>query len=169
MGALTEHEIFDRMIGCLKAAIDCSVQLAVSPLRGYHYDRLRKNLRLAGDCCRQAATWREDARWLQHDKNLTEAHRRAGDWLRGYRDEAGQRIHYSRGDIHKMFTMLAQVLAQLHNAALGLRDKATGKRGMILPIVRQETRTQGRSVAVKIPSGMAQRASGLLVPEATLH
>ena len=168
MGALTEQEIFDRMSGCLKAAIDCCVHLATKPNRGWHYDKLRKNLRLAGDCCRQAATWREDARWLTHDKNLTECHKRAGDWLRGYKDQAGERIHYSRGDINAMFIKLAQVLSQLHNAVVDMRTRATGRSGMILPVVHREIRTQDRAVAVKLPPGMMQRDSGLIVP-GTVH
>lgn len=168
MGALTEQEIFDRMIGCLKASIDCCIHLATSPHRDYHYDRLRKNLRLAGDACRQAAQWREDARWLTNDRLLTECHKRAGDWLRGYKDEAGERIHYSRRDIHELFTMLARNLAALHNSVVDLKTRATGRRGMILPIVHRDTRTQGRAVAVKLPPGMMQRASGLVVLE-TVH
>jgi hypothetical protein len=168
MGALTEQEIFDRMVGCVRGAIDSSVQLASSPHRGYHYDCLRKNLRLAGNCCRQAAQWREDARWLNWDKELTSCHKRAGDWLRGYRDEAGERIHFSRADINELFTLLAQALSRIHNAVIDMRDRATARRGMILPLVHRETRTEGRSVGVLLPPGMMQRASGLVVPE-TVH
>lgn len=169
MGKLTEREIFDRMTGCLKAAASCCAQLSVSPARGQLYDQLRKNLRLAGDCCRQAATWREDARWLNFDKQLTHCHKIAGDWLRGYKNDAGHRVHLAPSEIYQLFTKLGLNLAAMHTLAETTRDAKTQKRGMILPKIHHETRTQGRPSAVKLPPGMMARQSGLIVPQETMH
>jgi hypothetical protein len=170
MGALTETEIFDRMTGCLKAAVSDCIDLSKAPRKGSIYDRLRKNLRLAGNCCRQAAQWREDARWLNFDKQITHCIKLAGDWLRGYHDMDGARRLYAADQVSDLFFKLSQTLAALHNLALNTRDKATQRTGMILPIVHRESRTQGRSVAVKLPSGMKRRASGLIVPQsAAVH
>lgn len=168
MGRLTEREIFDRMMGCLRAAASCCAQLSVTPRHGALYDQLRKNLRLAGDACRQAATWREDTRWLNFDKQLTHCLKIAGDWLRGYKNELGHRVHLAPSEIYQLFSKLGLNLAAMHTLAEKTRDEKTGKRGMILPKVHRETRTQGRPVAVKLPPGMMARQSGLLVPE-TLH
>ena len=164
MGALTEQEIFDRMTGCLKASIDNAVALASQPRRGMHYDILRKNLRLAGECCRQAAAWREDARWLSFDTQVTRCHKMAGDFLRGYKTENGEKIHYAPVEVKEFFLLMAQGLAKVHNAVVDMKTRATGRAGMILPLVRQDSRTQGRAVGVKLPAGMAQRKSGLIVP-----
>ena len=170
MGQLTEVEIFDRMTGCLKAAVSDCIDLAKSPRQGSIYDRLRKNFRLAGNCCRQAAQWREDARWLNFDKQLTACHKMAGDWLRGYHDPQGRRQLYNAAQVGELFFKLSQNLAALHNLALNTRDNATQRTGMILPIVHRDSKTQGRSVSVRLPKGMQRRASGLIVPESrTTH
>lgn len=154
MGALTEPEIFDRMSSSLREAGDCCMRLAAPRPRGQTYDSLRRHLRFAGDCCRQAAYWRDDARWLTIDHTLSEAHRVAGGWLRGYRDESGRRVMYSQATISDLFMRLAQNIAMLYNHAADLRDKATGRTGTILPIIRQETRTQGRPIQVLLPSNV---------------
>ena len=168
--ATTEVEIFDRMTGCLKAAVSDCADLSKNPRHGEIYDRLRKSLRTAGNCCRQAAQWREDARWLNFDKQITACIKMAGDWLRGYHDPEGKRRLYAANQVGELFFKLAQNLAALHNLALNTRDDKTQRTGMILPIMHRETRTQGRSVAVKLPKGMQRRPSGLVVPEsAAVH
>lgn len=170
MGALTEREIFDRMSGCLKDAVSCCVQISRSKRRGALYDKLRKNLTLAGGCCRQAAYWRQDARWLKHDALLAECHKKAGDWLRGYKDPfSGARTMLAPKLVNELFFMLAQKLAELHNLAVDLRDKKTNRAGMILPIVKPAPGVRHRPQAVMLPPGMRSTPSGLIIPHGTVQ
>ena len=165
MGALTEREIFDQMTSQLKSAVDACVHIAKHDRRGWHYDRLRKALALVAGCCRQAAYWRGDARWLNTAMVCAQAHQRTGDWLRGFKDPiSGRRIMYSKKDITDLFTAMAANLAALHNAAVDLRDKKTGKAGMILPIVKEGPHRETRPVSV---DGVKFRelTSGLVVPD----
>lgn len=169
MGSLSEREIFDRMSGCLRDAVSCCVQISKNRRRGALYDKLRKNLKLAGDCCRQAAYWRQDARWLPIDTLLAEAHKKAGDWLRGYKDPySGARTMLAPKLVNDLFFKLAQQLAALHNAVADLRDKRTNRVGLILPQPRAEPGVRHRPQRVTLPPGMIARKSGLVVPE-TVH
>lgn len=157
------------MAGCLKDAISCCVQLSKSQRRGALYDKLRKNLILAGGCCRQAAYWRSDARWLQWDEMLAECHKKAGDWLRGHKDPySGARTMLAPKQINQLFFMLAQALANAHNKVIDLRDKKPHKMGLILPIPKPEPGVRHRPQRVMLPPGMTKTKSGLLVPE-TVH
>jgi hypothetical protein len=167
---LTESEIFDRMSGCLRAAASCAVQLARGKRRASLYDNLRKNLSMAGDCCRQAAAWREDCRWLEHDTLLAMCRKKAGDWLRGYKDPlTGRKVMLAIPLINDLFAKLAQQLTHLHNVAIDLRDKATGRVGMILPRPRAEPGVRHRPQRVMLPPGMMATTGGLVIPSGSVH
>ena len=133
MGALTEVEIFDQMATQFRVAGEACDRLAARPSGGVTYDRLRKALRLLQGCCRQASVWREDARWLPIAQKLNECHHRAGDWLRGIKQQDGRRLKLAPGTLHPAFLMLAALLRQLAQVADTIRHQRTGRVGMILP------------------------------------
>ena len=97
------------------------------PARGPTYKKLRENLKLIEGCCRSLSACREDTRWLPVGMMMAEAHRRAGDWLRQY--PRTEQLNYA----HPLFNRLAENLRAGLKAAEDLRDKATGRVGMILP------------------------------------
>ncbi len=165
MGALTEIEIFDRMVTSLRSAIDTSDAMARSPLRGWLYDKLRRDLRLIDGCCRQAATWRSDARWLPIGVLMTECHKRSGDWLRGIQQPDGSRVKVADGEMNPMFQGLANCLRGVLALAIRTRDERTGVAGPILaPVMPGPIRTQGRQVQVKMPTGESVTEAGIIIP-----
>jgi hypothetical protein len=141
MGMLTEREIFGCLVENFRLAADNCQKLADVPAAGMAYNDLRHQLLLIEGACRQASVWREDSRWLQIGLMMAEAHHRAGDWLRG---------HQSR----KLFGMLADNLRAGLKKAEELRDKSTGKMGMILPPTFKDIRTQGRPMQVRSPASV---------------
>lgn len=154
MGALTEIEIFDCMSENLRTAIDACEKLATVPLKGPVYDRFRKALGLVEGCCRQAGGWREDSRWYPIGMLMEEAHRRAGEWLRGVKGPDGRRRPIPFGEKHPLFVRLAEEgLRPLQKVIDDLRTKATGRVGMILP-----------EAGAPLMAGVVRRESGLLVP-----
>jgi len=138
MGMLTEAEIFDCLVENFRLAADNCEKLANVPAAGQAYNDLRHQLLLIEGAARQAGVWRGDSRWFAIGLMMNEAHNRAGDWLRG---------HLSR----KLFTKLAENLRAGLKAAEQLRDKATGRRGIILPEEFKDIRTQGRPMQVMSP------------------
>lgn len=145
--ATSEQEIFDRLASSLKAAADACDNLAARPHMKFQYTRLRSHLRLIEGAARQAAHWREDARWLKVGLDAAEAHARAGSWLRS---------HTPR----KYFTVLATSLRKLQAAAERLKTAPTGRVGVILP----------PNLAPRARPAASMRwtatASGLLIPQA---
>jgi hypothetical protein len=133
---LTEIEIFDRLMTSLGDAADHCKALALQEnrIKGQRYIKLRENLMLVEGCCRQAAAWRGDTRWLPVGRFAAETHKKCGDWLR----------FRTRG---KMFLHCAEVLLLARQAAEQLRDRATGKIGLILP-ERLAYQPENRTVAV---------------------
>ena len=167
MGALTETEIFDCMATNLRLAIGHARDLATSPRKGPSYIALRQELKLVEGCCRQASAWREDTRWLDVGLMMEEAHKRAGGWLRGLKvkDEATGRtvtIPIAPGHKHPLFTKLADNLEGLLKVINDLKNKPTGRVGMILPPVQPAPmRTQGRQIGW-IPN---RSPGGLIIPD----
>ena len=134
MGELTEVEIFDCLQANFKLAAAHCEDLAKLPRKGPAYKALRDELRLIEGAARQAAFWRGgDARWLKIGHMMAEAHKRAGDWLRGYKLPTGQRITHREGTLHPYFMKLADNLRAGARAAERLRTTKTGKIGSILP------------------------------------
>lgn len=164
MGALTEREIFDCMETNLGLAIQNCEDLARLPLKGPSYVKLRENLKLIEGCCRQASAWREDTRWLNVGLVMAEAHKRAGDWLRGNRTPEGARIKLAAGEMHPLFMKLADNLRGLQRACQQLRHERVGKLGMILPDTSAGPHRETRPSRVVLPDGMKTRKSGLIVP-----
>lgn len=153
MGALTEIEIFDCMSENLRTAIDDCEKLATVPMKGLVYDRFRKALKLVEGACRQASAWREDTRWLPIGLMMEEAHKRAGEWLRGVVQPDGTRRMIPLGEKHPLFVKLAENLRALLKSVDELRTKKTDRIGMILP-----------QVGAPIVNGMLRRESGLIIP-----
>ena len=139
---LTETEIMECLVENFRLAADNCAKLANVPAAGMAYNDLRHQLLLIEGACRQAGVWRGDSRWFQIGLMMNEAHNRAGDWLRG---------HLSR----KLFTKLGENLLAGLKLAEGLRDKATGRSGIILPDMAREIRTQGRPIQVVLPEMFA--------------
>lgn len=143
--ALTEVEILDQMRTQCRKAIEDAENLAKLPAQGPTYVRLREELKLIEGCCRQAAYWREDARWLPIGLKMEEAHQRARVWVTR---------HYAR----KMFLMLANNLRALERKIDNLQHHATGRRGTILPDVQAAPHRDTR------PVGWTATPSGLVIP-----
>lgn len=160
MGQLTEREIFDCLAVNFRLAAEHCENLARLPRKGQTYIELRKELRLLEGACRQAAAWREDARWLRVGLYMAETHRRAGDWLRGIKQPGGGWRPIAEGQRHPLFMKLAENLRAAQVKAEGLRDRVTGRRGMILPKPFPGPHRDTR------PVGWTKRASGLITPAA---
>lgn len=133
---LTEIEIFDRLISSFRAAEEHCRALALQEnrIKGQHYNKLRAHLMLIEGCCRQASAWREDWRWLQIGKYAAECHKRCGGWLR-HRDPP------------KYFLLLADNMQMMQKATQEMKDRATGVRGPILPVL-PKYEPENRQVAV---------------------
>lgn len=161
MGVLTEAEIFDRMRTSSRLAAECADALAVLPLKGPTYDRLRRELKLIEGCCKQAAVWREDSRWLPLGVMMEQCHQRAGDWLRG--EKVGNfRVKHSLGYLHDCFAKLAENLRGLDRMLETLRTQKTQRVGMILPAPLPGPHRDTRPVQVLLPAHMAAPARGLI-------
>ncbi len=154
MARLTEIEIFDRMQESLRAAEQACRDLATSPIKGPNYEILRKHLGLIEGCCRQASVWREDTRWLPIGMMMAEAHRRAGDWLRGIKLPDGGRRSLAPGEMHPNFVKLAENLKALLVSVARLKTARTGRRGMILPQPMVAPHRDFRPVQVRTPGGV---------------
>jgi hypothetical protein len=164
MADLTEAEIFDCLQTNFKLAVEHCIDLAKYARKGPTYTKLRDELRLIEGCCRQAAYWRQDARWLTMAEPIAEVHKRAGDWLRGIRVNGVLRKN-PEGQLHPLFLMLAQNLLKYHAFAEKLRTERTGRVGMILPTPqRAPIRTEGRQVQVMLPE--RRSPGGLILPAA---
>lgn len=159
MGALTETEIFDCISSNAKLAAEHCDDLARLPRKGPTYDLLRKELKLIEGACRQAAYWRQDARWLPIGLMMEEAHKRAGDWLRGVRQPNGGRRRIPEGEMHPLFVKLADNLRGLQRVMEDLRTKKTGRAGIILPQVLPAPHRDTR------PVGFRRSAGGVLLPD----
>lgn len=154
MSALTETEIFDCMATNLREGAECCDKLAVSPKQGPLFDAMRKHLKLIEGCCRQAAHWREDTRWLPLGIDFERAHQLARRWIVE---------HYSR----KMFTLLAGKMRELEKIAIDLRDRKPPKLGLIMPgMLADPTQRNAQIVVPKMPK---RRKSGLIVPPGITH
>lgn len=156
MGALTEQEIFDCMVDNFRVAAQCCDDLAASPVTGPPYNRLRQALGLIEGACRQAAAWRQDSRWYPLGLKMAEAHKRAGDWLRGARDKkTNMPIRLAPDHRRRCFTMLAANLRAGEKMARDLKTRATGTIGPILPepyrIIRPMQKTKSGLI---LPAGM---------------
>lgn len=134
MSDLSEQEIFSCLFDNFKKAAEHAEDLAKLPRKGPTYVKLREELKLCEGAARQAAYWRQDARWLQIGLYMEEAHQRAGNWLRGIRNKTtGMWEKLPEGQLHPYFMKLAENLRAGMKLAEGYRDNKTGRMGMILP------------------------------------
>lgn len=165
MGRLTESEIFERMVESLRIAAESAEMLATDDVKGRNYETLREHLKLIEGCCIQAATWRDDARWLPMGRLVAECHQRAGNWLR-------PQVHVSRiGKVklapkhrNELFVMLASNLREFMRGVLSLKDDKTGQVGMVLPKAPPAERRIGAPVQVLLPERI-RRQGGLILPK----
>lgn len=162
MGNLTEAEIFDCLSTNFRLAAEDCDKLAKLPRKGPTYRSLRDKLELIEGACRQAAYFRQDSRWLQIGLFMAEAHKRAGDWLRGIK-VPGQpvRVKIAPGHMHPLFTKLAENLRAAQARADEFKTKATGKIGTILPEAQPAPHRD------TVPTGWRKSSGGLFVPEGT--
>ena len=165
MGALTEIEIFDCLVTNFRLAAEDADALAVLPFKGECYDRFRRELQLIEGACRQASAWREDTRWLPIGLMIAEVHTRAGDWLRGIKTPSGVRTLLRLVDLHPVYMAPAWVLRAYAKDVDNLRNRKTGKSGMILPKPLEGPHRDTRPVHV---SGVHFTPSGLIVPSAAV-
>lgn len=136
----TEHELLSDLRARLGLCIrDCEM-IASFPVVGPTYHHFRTELKEVEELCRQVAYYRADARWFAIPFTLAQAHKKAGDWLRG---------HYPR----PLFLKLADNLRMLDKSVDGLQHRATGRIGMILPVERAGPLRETRPVQV-LASGM---------------
>ncbi len=133
MTKLTEAEIFDCLETNFRLAAEHCEDLAKLPRKGPTYKKLIEELKLIEGACRQAAVWREDSRWLRLGLMMEEAHKRAGEWLRGVVQASGGRRQISEGVRHPLFMKLAENLRAGLARAEETRTKATRTIGAILP------------------------------------
>lgn len=162
MSALTENEIFDCLIANFRlAAEDCDA-LAKRPISGPAYVDLRDHLALIDGAMKQAAFWREDERWLSISEQIPQAHRLAGEWLRGVEVESETpgvviRRPIPAGELHPCFLKLAEFLRWCAVEAAKLKDAKTNQTGAYLI---------DRGTAHRRPGhfGWQGRNSGLIVP-----
>lgn len=159
MGALTEQEIFDCIADNAKLAAEHCDRLArdPAPRRGDTYHQLRTELKLIEGACRQASVWRQDTRWLPIGLMMEEAHKRAGDWLRGAKQD-GVLIKLAERHHFQCFTKLAENLRGLAVQMEALRTRATGRSGMILPDMLPGPHRDTR------PTGFRKTQGGILLP-----
>lgn len=149
--ALTETEVFDQMLTSLRGAIDDCEIIARQPVSGVYFDRMRSRLKLVEGCCRQAAAFREDTRWLPVGVMMEQAHQRARFWL-----------HRPSVQSKKLFTILADKLRLLEKATTQIRDQKTGRRGIILPDMQKAPgRVPGM---VQVPRGFVRTSGGVIAP-----
>lgn len=176
MGTLTEPEILDCLIENARLASECADNLAVRSKKGRAYRELRDHLAKVEGACRQMAHWRGDGRWAALGMQMQEAHKRAGEWLRGVQhtvtnpDGSTKKVRrpIPMGQKHPLFVKLAELLRFLRLKAEELRTVATGVLGPILPVVPREERCVGAPVAVSLPLGMRKLNSGLIVPQGVM-
>jgi len=152
---LTEVEIFDCLFSNFAEAAEKCEVLANHPRRGLVYVSFLKNIKEIEGAALQASTWREDTRWLKISMQMGEVHRRAGHWMRTSPTKE------TRAEADKRFKKLGEILRMFARECLDLRDKATGRSGMILPEPLPGPHRNVRPVQVMTPGG-------LILPPGTL-
>lgn len=140
MSALTETEIFDRLTTSLRSAIELCGLLATLPAQGPNYLKIIEELKLIEGAARQAGVWRSDSRWFKFGFEMMRFHQRIGDAIRS---------HQARDIFLHMQGMMKGALKEADE----LRNARTGKRGPILPKVKDPHR-ESRPVYVSKPSGL---------------
>lgn len=159
MSNITEKEVFLRLQENIREAVQACNDLAVRSQRGRSYNTLRDRLADIEWCCQKLAGSRGDARWLPIGMKIAVAHKKAGDWLRGWTDPVtGNRVPTAPGELNELFVMLAANLMILAKASEELFTGKTGTLDAILPKA-EETRREGRPALVYKP-----KKSALILP-----
>lgn len=146
----SEGELFSLMRSRLRTVIALCNDLANLPAQGPSYIRMRAELKEIEELCRQAAYYRDDARWLRIGMLMEEVHQQSRHWMR-YRFPRFK------------FLWLSERCQALLTVIEELRTKATGRMGQMLPKPqRAPDRTEGRLVQVRAMPN--QTAGGILLP-----
>lgn len=162
MAAPTEQQVLECLTDNLRKAAEYSEALAISPKRGQIYIKFRECLSLVEGAARQTAYYRGgDARWLTIGIQMAEAHKRAGDWLRGVQQPGCARRRIPEGQKHPLFMKLAEHLRKGAKLADDLRTKKTGRTGPILPIMHRPPGQRDTT-----PVGWRASSGGILIPAA---
>lgn len=135
MSRLTEKDIFSTLHEVLGEAAQCARNLASEKREGPTYVRFRECLALAEGCCRQAAMWRGDSRWLPIGVKLHELHDRAGSMLRGWKPKGSEvQVQFPLHEKNQLFIMVADILEAFRKGVVvELQTRKTGVSGVILP------------------------------------
>lgn len=150
MSALSEHEIFSKMVdGFAEAAALCE-KMAISPLKGASYRRLIVVCAEIEGTCRQAGHWRENYQWFSLGIDVHDLQLRMGGWLRA---------HYPKAEAKKLFALAATTMRRLQRLALTKKNQKHGLIGAILPV---EGPGPARQRAVQVPR---VTPGGIFVPE----
>jgi hypothetical protein len=148
MGRLSEVEIFDCLFSNFAEAAEKCEILANHPRRGLVYGSFLKNIKEIEGAALQANTWREDTRWLKISMQMGEVQARVGHWLRN------SPTIETRAEVDKKLKRLAEILRMFARESLAMKDKATGKLGMILPEPLPGPHRDTRPVQVRTPGGL---------------
>lgn len=163
MSNLTEVEIFSRMRESLALAAEHCDRLAIDSLRGPIYEKLRDELALIEGCCQQASAHREDTRWLPIGLLVAACHKKAGDWLRGYKID-GETVHLAMGELNLNFVELAKHLRSLAKAVDQYQHARTNHVGMIVPEPVRPFLREDRKHRVLLPDVSGVSSGGILIP-----
>lgn len=166
MAKLTEAEIFDCLETNFRLAAEHCEDLAKLPRKGPTYKKLIEELKLCEGACRQAAVWREDSRWFPIGLLMEEAHKRAGNWLRGVPQPGGGSRPLAEGVLHPCFMKLADNLRLALKLAMQTKTQATHHRGMILPA--QLPGPHRDTVPVGWTPALARTSGGIILPHQAL-
>lgn len=148
---------------CRLAGENC-IRLAISPYKGKAYDDFWNEIESLVGCCRQAAAWRQDARWYTFEEWLIGVRMRSGRWLRGVKVGPGPSLRIPQNEIQTLFLRVAHKLAGKFAEINDMRDKATGRLGMILPKPVETFRETRQHRVADLPQAMRKAPSGLIVP-----
>lgn len=149
MSALTETEIFDKMVdGFAEAAALCE-KMAASPFKGASYRRLIVVCTEVEGACRQAGHWRENYHWFSLGLEVHELQDRMGNWLRAL---------YPKARAKQLFAMAAVAMRRLEKLALLKKAQKHNQRGAILPIAPADPLRQR---AMQVPR---MTPGGIVVP-----
>lgn len=153
MSDTSEREIFDCLVSNIKLAkAQCPI-LYRSPRRvGPSYEIMRKALIAVENCCRQACVWREDTRHLAIADKINQLRHKAGGWLRQKPPEV------------RHFPMMEKLLDMLLISAEMLKNRRTGRVGMILPEVMPVHRENRHVRVANLPPSMTVSKGGIILP-----
>lgn len=150
MSALTEQEIFDKLVDGFAEATSLCDKIAVSPLTGAPYRRLIVVCTEIEGACRQAGHWREHYAWFTLGMDVHDLQIRMGNWIRA---------RYPKPEAKKNFALAATTMRRLRFLALMKKNQKHGQIGAILPVPGEGPARQRLVQVPRVTPG------GIFVPE----